>query len=161
MSTTIVRRGALLAVLAVTATLLATGDLAAQGKKSDSVVKVTATATKPDADGHQTVTVMLNIDKPWHTYANPVGNMDLVNTQTTVKVAAAQPVELVKVNYPEGILKKDKVVGDYRIYEGTVTIKAQVKRTKGDTSPLEVSTFIQACNENTCLLQATVKTTVP
>ena len=41
--------------------------------KSDSVVKATAAAAKPDADGKQTVTLTLAIDKGWHLYANPVG----------------------------------------------------------------------------------------
>jgi DsbC/DsbD-like thiol-disulfide interchange protein len=137
------------------------GELAAQAKKSDSVVKTTATADKPDADGKQTVTVIMNIEKTWHAYANPVGNKDLLDTQTVVKVAAKEPVELVKVTYPEGKVQKDTVIGDYMIYEGTVTIKAQVKRAKGDTSPLDVSVFFQACSERGCLLPVTVKISAP
>ena len=65
------------------------------------------------------------------------------------------------VEYPAGKLVKDKVVGDYKVYDDKVTIKAMVKRAKGDTSPLEVSVKFQACTEKQCLVPATVKLTVP
>ena len=55
----------------------------------------------------------------------------------------------------------DKVLGKYRVYEGKVTIKAAVRRAKGDTSPLEVSVKLQACDDKQCLLPATIKRTVP
>ena len=45
--------------------------------------------------------------------------------------------------------------------EGEVVIKAMVERAKGDTGPLEVSVKLQACNESTCLLPATIKLSVP
>ena len=48
------------------------------------MVKVTASADRPDADGKQSVTISLAIDKGWHTYANPVGLSDLADVQTTV-----------------------------------------------------------------------------
>jgi DsbC/DsbD-like thiol-disulfide interchange protein len=147
--------GALLAVL-----LTMPGALA-QGKKSDSVVKATATATKPDADGNQVVTVTLAHDSGWHTYANPVGQDDLANAQTVVTVNAKTKPEDVKVEYPAGKLIKDKVVGDYKVYDDKVTIKAVVKRAKGDTSPLEVSVKFQACTDKQCLVPATVKLMVP
>jgi DsbC/DsbD-like thiol-disulfide interchange protein len=134
----------------------------AQGvKKSDSVVKVTATADKPDADGKQIVTVVLNHDAGWHTYANPVGQDDLANAQTTITVNAKTKPEDVKVEYPPGKLIKDKIVGDYKVYEEKTSIKAIVKRAKGDTSPLEVSVKFQACTDKQCLLGSTVKLTVP
>jgi len=127
------------------------------GTKSDREVKVTATADKPGDDGKQTVTVTLQINKGWHVYANPVGNDDFATAATTVTVMAKEKPEDVKIDYPAGKLLKDKVVGDYKVYEDKVEIKAVVKRAKGDTSPLEVSVKIQACNDKTCLLPATVK----
>jgi hypothetical protein len=148
-------------LLAMIAVLAGGGELAAQGKKSDAVVKVTATADKPDADGNQTVTVTMTTDKGWYNYANPVNNKGLVDAQTAVKVSAKQPVEVVKIVYPAGTLKKDSVIGDYMIYEGTTTIKAQVKRAKGDSSPLEVSVSLQSCDKDSCLFPATVKVSVP
>jgi hypothetical protein len=134
-------------------------------KTSASVVKVTATADKPDADGKQSVTITLMIDKDWHTYANPVGNEDLESTQTVVTIGAKVKPTEVKIDYPKGKLIKDSVVGNYSIYEDKVTIKATVRRAKGDTSPLEVSVKISACIDTPklkkCLTQATVKVSVP
>src|SRR5262249_51633681 len=76
---------------------------AGPGKKSDAVVKADARADKPGADGQQTVTVTLDVSKPWHLYANPVGNKDLADVETTVSVAGKAKVE--KVEYPAGKVK--------------------------------------------------------
>jgi DsbC/DsbD-like thiol-disulfide interchange protein len=134
---------------------------AAPARKSDAVVKITPTATKPDADGNQVLTLELDVEKGWHLYANPVGNEDLADSQVSVSVTAKEKPESVKVEYPEGKLKKDATLGDYKIYEDKVTIKAQVRRAKGDTGPLDVSVKLQACDKGSCLLPATVKLSVP
>ncbi len=132
----------------------------AQAKKSDSVVKVDAKADKPDVDGKQTVTITLDIENGWHVYANPVENEDLTNAQTVVNVASKGKLENVKVEYPAGKLQQDS--GEkYKILEGRVTIKAQVKRSKDDSSPLEITITLQACNDKTCLLPATIKKELP
>ena len=136
-------------------------DAAAQAKKSDSVVKAAAKADKPGPDGKQTITVTLDVSKPWHLYANPVGNKDLADVETTVTVAGKAKLEGVKVEYPAGKVWKDTVVGDYKVYEDTVTIKVHVRRAKNDTGPLDLSVKLQACNKSTCLLPATIKLTVP
>jgi uncharacterized protein len=132
----------------------------AQGKKSDSKVKITASADKPDANGKQTVTITLNIDAGWHTYANPPGPADFAGIPTEVTISAEKKPKKVAVDYPKGKLVKDPKQGDYRVYEGKVTIKAVVERAKGDASPLDVKVKIQACNENSCLFPATVKLAV-
>lgn len=151
-----------LATIAAFLSLMAADDVRGQGlKKSDGVVKVSATADKPDADGKQTVTIVLAHDAGWHTYANPVGLEDLASAQTSVTVSAKEKPDEVKVEYPAGKLVKDKVVGDYKVYEDKVTIKAAVKRAKGDVSPLEVTVKFQACTDKQCLLPAAVKLTVP
>jgi hypothetical protein len=150
------------AVLWASLALLAAGTLTlARAVNSDAMVKVAATATKPDADGNQVVTINLDVAKPWHLYANPVGNEGLEDSQVVVTVSAKEKPEVVKVEYPEGQLVKDPVAGDYRIYEGKVTIKAQVRRARGDTSPLEVSVRVQTCTEKKCLPRSTVQVTVP
>lgn len=132
----------------------------AQAKKSDAVVKMDVQADRPDADGKQTITILLAIEKPWHIYANPVDNEDLANVQTDVKIASRGKLDDVKVSYPDGKLYQDK--GDkYKIYEGKVAIKAQVKRAKGDSSPVEVSVKLQACNDKTCLFPVTLKKELP
>jgi DsbC/DsbD-like thiol-disulfide interchange protein len=133
--------------------------LTAQIPKSDSKVKVTATADKPDADGKQSVTITLDIEPEWHLYANPVENDSFAPVQTRVKFLTK--VEDAKVTYPEGKLIKDKTVGDYRTYEGKVVIKATVKRMKSDTGPLEFSIKVQACDKSNCLSPAEVKKSVP
>ena len=134
----------------------------AQGARtSESVVKITAKADRPDAGGKQTLTLTVAIDSPWHLYANPVGSEDLGSAQTTVTVNAKERPAQVKVDYPAGKTIKDKTFGEYKVYEGTVTIKAHVQRAKGDTSPLQVSVKLQACNDKSCLLPSTVKRTVP
>jgi hypothetical protein len=155
-------------VTAMLAGLLAAEPIGAapkNDKSSASVVKVTATADKPDADGKQIVTITLAMDKDWHTYANPVGNEDLETTQTVVTIGAKVKPTEVKIDYPKGKLIKDSVLGNYSIYEDKVTIKATVRRAKGDTSPLEVSVKISACIDTPklkkCLMPATVKVSVP
>jgi hypothetical protein len=130
-------------------------------KKSDAVVKVTIAPEKPSADGTQVVSIMLAHDAGWHTYANPVGLDDLAAAQTTVTVTGKNKLDDVKVDYPPGKLIKDKIVGDYKVWEDKVTIKATVRRAKGDTGPLEVAVKFQACTDKQCLLPATVKQTVP
>ncbi len=128
----------------------------AQGVKSDSKVKITAQASKADAEGRQTITLTLAIDKGWHLYANPVGHKDLEGAQTSVTIKAGQPLRNVKIDYPPGLVHKDKDAGDYNIYEGTVVIKVHVQRTPGDASPMEVAILLQACSK-VCLLPVTVK----
>jgi hypothetical protein len=139
--------------------ILATShDAKAQVKKSDSVVKAKASASKPDGEGKQVVTITLEIESPFHLYANPVGNEDLATNQTTVTITGQ--AKSIKVDYPPGKTKKDKVLGDYKIYEGKVTIKATVQRGKGETGALSAGIKIQACDDKRCLLPATIKVPV-
>jgi thiol:disulfide interchange protein len=149
-------RTALFVALAI---VLGTGAPPAHAQKSESVVKTDVKASKPDDDGNQMVTITLEItDKRYHLYANPVGNDMLKTAQTTVRFTSKLEGDA-KVDYPAGKLVKDETVGDYKTYEGTVTIKAKVRRVKGDTSPLALSITFQACDEKTCLLRSTVKLT--
>jgi DsbC/DsbD-like thiol-disulfide interchange protein len=146
----------LLAVLACTEP-----ELLAQGaKKSDALVKVSTKVDKPDAEGKQVVAVALQIEPGWHIYANPPGLKDLEVNQTTVSIGGKGNPEQIKVEYPPGHLVKDAVLGDYHVYEDKITIKAMIRRAKGDTGPLEVSIKLQACNDKMCLLPATIKQTV-
>jgi DsbC/DsbD-like thiol-disulfide interchange protein len=128
-----------------------------KARRSDAVVKVSAKADKPDADGKQMVTVTLKIDDNWHTYANTLPK-DFPGVPTSVKVNAKTKLEDVKVDYPEGKLIRE---GDYKGYEGTVPIKVTVRRPKNDTSPLEVNVTFQSCTKTSCLFPATVKLSVP
>jgi DsbC/DsbD-like thiol-disulfide interchange protein len=147
-----------IAALALAIAVL-TGTARAQLKKSDSVVKIEAKADKIADDGTQDVTITLNIDKGWHLYANPVGNDDLTENQVSVTLTSKNKLKDVKIDYPAGKLVVDKTVGDYKTYEGTVTIKAKVTRDKGDTEPINVAVKLQACDKTTCLAPATAKLT--
>jgi hypothetical protein len=129
--------------------------------KSGSVVKVTAAADKPGADGTQVITVTLEPKDAWHVYANPVGNPDLVDAQTTLTVTGKGKPEVVKIDYPAGKVIKDKVVGDYKVYEEKTSIKVTIKRAKGDTEKVEIGVKLQACNEKNCLAGEVVKVSVP
>ena len=133
---------------------------AAQGaavKRSDAVVKASASADKPGADGKQVVTVTLKIEDGWHIYANPVGNEDLTSSQTKVTVEGKK-AEDVQIDYPTG--KLTNIMGDkLSIYEGEVAIKATLNRAKDD-APLKLKVKFQACNEKSCLQPATVELTV-
>jgi uncharacterized protein len=132
---------------------------AGAGKTSDSVVKVTAKATppKPGDDRKQVVSITFTIDPGWHLYANPPGLEDLVPVQTAIEISAKTKPEDVKIAYPEGKLITDPILGKYRVYEESTTIKATVRRAVGDTDPLEITAKFQACNDKQCLLPATKK----
>jgi DsbC/DsbD-like thiol-disulfide interchange protein len=151
---------ALPAVALLVLLLASASDAKAQVKKSDSVVKVSASADKPDADGKQTVTITLDIESPWHLYANPVDNEDLANAQTVILITGKAKPEEVKIDYPAGKQYVDRGI-KYNVYEGKVAIKAHVKRAKDDSGPLEVSVKLQACDKSKCLIPATVKVSVP
>ncbi len=155
------RLAAVAALVGAAVLLIGFGPSAGAGDKKKSFVKVTATATRPDAAGRQQVTITMAIDKPWYAYANPVGLEDLENAQTAVKIASRAKLEEVKVEYPPG---KPKIDGPtkYNIYEDKVTIKANVRRAKGDTGPLAVTVKYMTCSpKGFCLPPETVKLQVP
>jgi len=124
--------------------------------KSDSKVKVSAVAEKPDAGGKQVVSVTLEIDTGWYTYANPVGNKDFEGGETTLKVAGKGNPKVLGIEYAKGQAKKSKLPDgeiEYLIYEGKVTFKATVQRMANDAEPLDVTVKYGACSHmGVCLL---------
>jgi DsbC/DsbD-like thiol-disulfide interchange protein len=139
-------------------TLGAANSAHAQGKKSDAVVKVKAEAGTPNADGTTPVHIHLTIDKGWHIYANPAGSEDFAESATTVTVGGAAKVE--GIEYPPGKLIHDKTLGDYKVYEDKVTITAKVRRPAGGGA-IDLAVKVGACNEQKCLVPATIKVSVP
>jgi uncharacterized protein YyaL (SSP411 family) len=131
-----------------------------KSKKSESVVKIEASASKPDGDNKQTVTIAIKIEKPWHLYANPVP-AEFPGIPITVTIQAQDKSLDSKVDYPQGKLVHDATLGDYHVYEDQVKLQASIKRAKDDTSPLSVTVKIQACSDKQCLLPSTVKVKVP
>jgi DsbC/DsbD-like thiol-disulfide interchange protein len=130
------------------------------GEKSDAKVKATAKASKLGADGKQTVTITIDIEKDWYIYANPVKSEDFEDNKTRVTIKAKDKVDA-NVLYPTG---KTKEYGKIKmnIYEKSVVIEALVKRSPGDTSPLQISIDVNSCSQKgICLQPGTVKLTVP
>ena len=133
--------------------LVLVAPLGAQQTTSASVVKATVTITKPDADGKETVTITLTIDPKYHLFANPVGNEDLESSQV---VASFENAIASKLDYSAGKVVKDKIVGDYNIYQKSATITATVKRSvAGD--PIEAQIRVHASNSRVILPQRTIK----
>jgi len=127
------------------------------GDKSEDKVKATAVAKKSGADSKQIVTITLDITKDWYIYANPLNaNTDVLKDNVTrVEVKAKDKIQTT-VKYPAG---KQKIESKYKydIYEGKIMIQAEVQRTLGDMSPLEVSVHINACRKGECLLPGVIK----
>src|SRR5438045_9764709 len=134
MSKSVVIGRSVLAAAAVLGLLWSADARAQKGaKKTDSVVKATAKADKPDAGGKQVITVTLKIEPSWHTYANKLPE-DFPGLPTAVSVEAKTKPESVKVDYPPGKAVRDKTLKlDYHVYEEKADIKVVGQRSKGDT----------------------------
>jgi DsbC/DsbD-like thiol-disulfide interchange protein len=131
------------------------------GEKSDAKVKAMATAGKLGADGKQTVTITLDVEKGWYIYANPVNaNSDIFGPNVTVVAFKTKDKLKADVKYPKG---KQKVDGKYQfdVYVDRVTIEATVQRPAGDETPLRISIDVNVCRKNECLLPGTVMLTIP
>jgi hypothetical protein len=141
----------------------------ATGRDKFSLVQAKATAQKPDAEGWQAVTVTLQIEKGYYLFANPPGDDTFKDCETTVSLSAKKPLRVVKVKYPPGKLEAitfNLVEGgvvrlEYRIYENQVTIKASVRREKGDVSPLEVRVTLKPGHPLKSFSPETIKLSVP
>lgn len=131
------------------------------GAKSGNVVKVTAKLEHP-APGKDVVVVHFEVQKPWHIYANPIGNEGLAGSETSIKVLAkgakANPKQ--SVDYPAG---KDYVLlGEkLKIYEGSFDIRTTVEREAGATGALEAVVRISACDDKSCLLPDVIRIPLP
>ena len=139
-------------------TAIAPKEAAAAPKKNprESADVVTGTLTKGTGDAAREFTVTLVIDKPWHVYANPVGNADLIVSETAVEVFAGGKKVEAKLVFPKGTPKKDAVSGEYAIYEEKATITG-VLPAGSDPAQLEVRVRVIACKDGTCLLPSVLK----
>src|SRR4051812_18228182 len=79
----------------------------AGAKKSETLVKVKATAG-PAVNDQRTIKLTLDIDQGWHIYANPVDHDMLASAQTQVEVKTDGKAVPAKIDYPKGKLNKDK-----------------------------------------------------
>ncbi len=132
------------------------------GGASAKKVKVQASAGKPDEAGNQVISVTLKIIPGWHLYANPVNhnNETLNGNKTILGLSSKVKLEALKIEYPPGTLKKDGKE-QYKIYQGDVTIRAAIRRAKGDSGPLEWNLEVYACNDKLCLPKGIITFTVP
>jgi hypothetical protein len=129
---------------------------------SSNYVKVTAKANPVDSDGSRVIDVTLTIDKGWHLYANPSGPNDVLDDRVELRIESKGKPVTAKVDYPEGKLVKNPE-RDVRIYEGTITIKATVKRADLPDGPLDVKVWLRAVNWSraVCILPAEIELPVP
>lgn len=131
------------------------GSISSAGGKLDPV-KVQAGAAKAVGD-KQVVLVELKIDKGWHIYANPTDNEQIADSETIVQVKAGGKMISATVNYPAGKVHEDKMLGNYKIYEGKVVIPVEYAKTAGE---VQVSIRYQACDNRKCLQPKTVNLSV-
>lgn len=112
-------------------------------------VTVSASATMPDADGKQTVTVTLDIDKGWRILANPVGKERFESWRTVVSLKPAIKPASLRIEYPPGKLFRDPQApeADFRYYDGKTEIKAFLQRSPGDKGPIEVEVVFVAASD--------------
>lgn len=148
--------------LAMSLGVLAMVHLLAQENKPPQPVQVTATVSKPNAEGRQILTVKLAIEKGWHIYANPPGAAGPI--PTTLQVSASVPLRDLQIEYPPG-KAKTQAGETFRVYEEQAEIRVVVQRglVNGqlDNSPLTVTIRYQACNDQICLPPRTLKVQVP
>ena len=133
----------------------------AQGADSSKVVKVEIAKAPSTTAEEKFVVITLSVEPGYHLYANPVVNPDLASVQTSVGIKFEGKSIPAKVEYPEGKLVKDEVVGDYSTYEGTVKIKLRVAVPRNQTGPLEVVVKYQACSKKSCLSPAVATLQLP
>jgi hypothetical protein len=113
-------------------------------------VKMHVAAGKPGADGEQHIVVTLTIEPAHYVYANPTGHEAMVGQEPVLTVTANNHPREAKVTYPTGELREDQIIGDFRVYTGTVTFVATVKRPKGEDKPLQVTVGVRPYNAAGC-----------
>ena len=103
---------------------------------------------------------MLTIDKGWHLYANPTD--DSVGKAVEVTASVGGKAVDVKVDYPKGTpVPAQGEIKAHSIYEGTVTVKVTVDRSKLGSKPIDLNVNVSACDPKTCLFPGDIKLTVP
>lgn len=122
-------------------------------KESADVVKASL-EFQPVKDGRQSFSLRMTIASPWHLYANPVGNENLLESQTDVAVFIGGKKAIAVVNYPTGKESTDASGSKYGIYERELTITGNFPAGKGE---IEVRVKMTACRESTCLLPSVLK----
>lgn len=105
--------------------------------------------------GHQ-LQLTLTVAPSWHIYANPPGGRDLENAATRVAVRQADQPLAVMWNYPNGTRTQDAIAGEYRIYDGKVTISGTLNAFNPQAGALSMQVTVLACTAGKCLLPSTI-----
>ncbi|MCI0700920.1 MAG: thioredoxin domain-containing protein [Planctomycetia bacterium] len=122
-------------------------------KESADVVSSKLTLD-PAKDGKRAFTLALEVEAPWHLYANPVGLELLAESQTEVTVFVGGKKVDAKIEYPKGKAITDSTGSKYAVYEGVLAIKGSFPYSEGE---VEVRVKIVACKEGTCLKPSMLK----
>lgn len=131
---------------------------------SKSVVSAKGALAKPEeaVPGREfDIVVTVKIRDGWHIYANPASSE--LSIPTAVSLAAAEGAKFVKVQYPQGELKKLSGSGDdpVAVYEKEVKLTARVRLEKeANLSTLNFKVKYQACDDRSCLAPATLTVSV-
>ncbi len=122
-----------------------------------NLVKVTAAksvATTPHKPF--TLDISLTIEKPYHIQANPP-KQDYV--ATVVQVGPVPGLQVGKITYPAAT--QAQIGGEtIPVYEGTVSVKAQIVAAHAGIYKVPITVKYQACNDKFCYPPTSVKTDV-
>jgi len=139
--------------------LPASGGPVDQSMASDRHVQLQARLQNVDIDGYQLV-ASFDISDGWHINAHPASLDFLIPTSIRATVGG-RPVNLERVNYPEGRLLRASLPEPIAVYDDDIEIPFTVPTASGDSTEIEVQARVQACNdEGRCLLPATVRSMV-
>ena len=116
----------------------------------------TSARLEKSAVGKDVVVVHFAVEKPWHIYANPVGNEGQERSRTTIDIVGKTKPKSVQVTYPRGS-DYEEFGEKFKVYEGSFDIRAVVEREPGDKGPLEAVVRFGACKHLECLLPAIVR----
>ena len=155
------RIGWLMALAGLLIPTTTSGNAQQSPRRSDSVVKAGATASRPDVHGVQVISIDLEIEKGWWIYANPVNHdKEFLDPARTKVVIKTKMKSLSSVKYPGGRTLKDEF-DRFDVFEGKLKIEATVKRAAGDTGPLDIEIHVNAFNRSLLLVPGVVRLTVP
>ena len=143
---------------------LAAGDAETKGGgQSDSTTKPTKSADVvkaelalgPEMDGRRKATIKLKIAEGWHIYANPVGNEQLLESQTQLTIQVNGSAAKAEVSYPKGKEHKDTSGDKYDVYEGEVALI--VTLAAPPNAKIVGRLKLIACKEGKCLLPSVLE----
>lgn len=123
--------------------------------KASSDVVTAEIAVGEESEGKRKVVVTLRVAEGWHVYANPVGNDNLLDSQTVVTLFVDGKAAKADVTYPKGKEHRDAAGDRYNVYEGKVVATAAVNAT--GIAKVEARVKVTACSNGQCLLPSVLR----